>query len=469
MSKRLGWWSGFLLACQLSGCGVSSQTNPVPPPASPPPGWNWLAQTRWAVPPQDLRAYLLRQGTSEPIPLTEQMVLQIERVEDGLLTGQARVQTSIPTPLSDGAVTSADLAGSMTPEGRLDLSLTNPDGRRTRISGALLQTSSGWKLQIQSVAGSTDRLVQNAGLVLLAADQTAAELTETSKESEPDPWSWLPGTSWYVPVDYLLAYVVGPPGRAPLPISDQTLYTLQGYDHGYFWGPTTTTMTPDSGVGKFGTRSSHLNLLGCVSPQGSILLSFSPSDPDNPAITGYGVMQRLDGEWTMENQMASESAVTVTHWAYMKQVFPGVVPSPPLPVNELPGQLAATQRWAFLKNSSWQNSSATQKGLLSNGFASHPATVLEEVTYAIRDFRSGYFSGTTRLRLQGQTEDFNLAGSVTPEGALYLFFIPTSAAGATSTVGLGSMRAIPNGYTMQTQTLSPGEVQLVHWSDMLRN
>jgi hypothetical protein len=141
-------------------------------------------------------------------------------------------------------------------------------------------------------------------------------------------WRWLNNTYWYVPSQYLPAIVSNPSVGSPLPVSDQTVYYISNYKAGYFWGTTAVSYTaPNSEP----SSPSCLQLVGSVTPEGEVHLTFTPLSSTTPAplepspTIGIGTMTLQQGGWTMENQM---SAVVVgdlllTHWAYMYQCSPG--------------------------------------------------------------------------------------------------------------------------------------------------
>ncbi|AMV36750.1 hypothetical protein [Planctomyces sp. SH-PL62] len=128
-------------------------------------------------------------------------------------------------------------------------------------------------------------------------------------------WSWLADTTWYVPTPNLSATIFDPASGALVPVLDQTVYHISGYRNGYFWGETV------SQLGSGEPTSSAL--VGTVTPQGRLLLSFSSSEN---VVQGYGQMTRKHGQWTMENQMftLTSSGAQVGHWAYMVQTRPGM-------------------------------------------------------------------------------------------------------------------------------------------------
>jgi hypothetical protein len=150
----------------------------------------------------------------------------------------------------------------------------------------------------------------------------AAEISALSHHGEsriPSPtparWSWLANTYWYVPKQNLSAVIYDSSSGALVPVLDQTVYHISGYRNGYFWGET---------VAQFGNGTpSSAALVGTVTPQGRVLLSFHSSDT---VVTGYGQMTRKWGGWTMENQMftQSSSGSQIGHWAHMVQTRPGM-------------------------------------------------------------------------------------------------------------------------------------------------
>ena len=130
----------------------------------------------------------------------------------------------------------------------------------------------------------------------------------------PRRWAWLEDTYWYVPRRNLPATIFNPGTGALVPVRDQTVYHVSGYRNGYFWGETVSQLgvsTPSSSA-----------LVGSVTPQGRVLLSFSSS---SIVTQGYGEMTRKQGKWTMENQMFTGSSdAQIGHWAYMMQTKPGM-------------------------------------------------------------------------------------------------------------------------------------------------
>lgn len=129
-----------------------------------------------------------------------------------------------------------------------------------------------------------------------------------------DRWSWMSNTYWYVPTPNLAAVIYQPGSGALATVNDQTVFHVTGYRRGYFWGETVTQLGP--------AAPTSSALVGSVTPQGRVLLSFTSTT--GSTTTGYGVMTRSPRGWTMENQMfTGASSGGIGHWAYMVQTRPG--------------------------------------------------------------------------------------------------------------------------------------------------
>ena len=139
----------------------------------------------------------------------------------------------------------------------------------------------------------------------------------------PARWSWLgegEGTYWYVPTANLPAVMWDPSDPANYsPVSDQTVWHVENYAEGYFFG----TVVAQFSVGSPGCQY----LIGSVTPEGDVYIAFNQltTQPDEtPTITtGTGKMAFKDGEWTFLMQMSSgSSSMQVAHWAYMLECTP---------------------------------------------------------------------------------------------------------------------------------------------------
>lgn len=104
---------------------------------------------------------------------------------------------------------------------------------------------------------------------------------------------------------------------------------------------------------------------------------------------------------------------------------------------------------------------------------------VDQTVWHITGYREGYFWGVsaTLLRDAGgeasergpgsQPLGFTMLGSITPEGRVYLTFIPDS--GGSSTIGIG--RAVPHGsgWSLEMQMSTGSSAQTTaHWAYMVR-
>ncbi|MDR3623462.1 MAG: hypothetical protein P4L85_29285 [Paludisphaera borealis] len=133
-------------------------------------------------------------------------------------------------------------------------------------------------------------------------------------------WSWLADTYWYVPTANLPAILYNASSGQSTLVSDQTVFHIEGYSKGYFWGKAVTQLGS--------TSASTSSMLGSVTPEGQVLLTFTlTSTNSSPSVTqGFGKMTKRFGQWTMENQMFTSPTekLQIGHWAYMVQTRPGM-------------------------------------------------------------------------------------------------------------------------------------------------
>ncbi len=216
--------------------------------------------------------------------------------------------------------------------------------------------------------------------------------------------TWLAGTRWYVTADNLLAYLTDSALRIRTPVADQTLWSITTANDGAFQGTAQTQLwmrAPDGGLRKGSAATSAMG--GTVTESGEVTIVFTPSDPGQAQTTGYGQLRRVDGEWRMEMQMATGTRSLALHWAYMTQWMGGELPGA-VPEAGLDGSLRS-EEWRWLRGSAWD---AVDQELFPGGAA-----------FTIDTYRNGYFWGNGAAA-DGST--VRMAGSVTPEGSLYLLF-----------------------------------------------
>ncbi len=170
---------------------------------------------------------------------------------------------------------------------------------------------------------------------------------EASPPSPPDQWEWLQDTDWYVPQQFLPAVELDLETLMVTPVSDQTVFHIDEYSNGYFWGSTVVQIFEDP---PDPLDPVCLQLVGSVTSDGSLQLTFTPILPKVPpeflpTTTGRGKMRRVPVQtnrergWQMELQMSAGIDLTkvLTHWAFMTQCPPGVeciLPGLEIPLDE---------------------------------------------------------------------------------------------------------------------------------------
>jgi len=174
-------------------------------------------------------------------------------------------------------------------------------------------------LALALVAGALLEREFSTGYALMpaASAQTAPLLQDVNFLR----WSWLKGTTWYVPAQNPLGVVLTN-ARTITPVLDQTVYQISDYRQGFFWGKLVKKLT--------GSKPSCSSIVGSVTPEGWIQMSLVPHNHDNSTDVlvsrGMGIMRLTREGWTMEWQGASgpDDATQYSHWAYMTQTRPGL-------------------------------------------------------------------------------------------------------------------------------------------------
>jgi hypothetical protein len=155
-------------------------------------------------------------------------------------------------------------------------------------------------------------------LVSAAAAATFLLQPAAAQSQTPQAWNWMKDTYWYVPAGNLLAYRLDANSEQLTPVVDQTVWHITGYHGNYFWGRTVGVIT--SGRSQ---SVSCLSVIGSVTPEGRVLLTFVPTStsPASSVIQGIGDMRLVNGNWAVEPQMSTGPSVQIqiSHWAYMMQ------------------------------------------------------------------------------------------------------------------------------------------------------
>lgn len=247
--------------------------------------------------------------------------------------------------------------------------------------------------------------------------------------------SWLAGTQWYVTAENLLAYMTDSTLQTNTPVADQTLWNITAAQGGSFQGTAQTKLWFRTPSGQFQQSGSASNTMdGTITEGGEITIVFTPDDSDQAQTTGYGQLRRVDGEWRMEMQMATGAQVLALHWAYMTP-WTGELPAG-VPERALEGSLRS-EEWRWMVGTVW---TADDEELFPQG-----------ATFTIDSYRNGY------CWADGAASDgssLRMAGSITPEGTLYLLF---SVAGAAAVARRGTIASEGGGYRMTWTQIAGGE------------
>jgi hypothetical protein len=165
-------------------------------------------------------------------------------------------------------------------------------------------------------------------LFLLCSFQTirSEEPVEKNNKSVMDPnvkilkqiGKFIRNTTWVVPPSTLLAYeyLIG----ISTPVSDQTVWVINRYNKGYFFGDVYTSINQ--------TPTSQLKLVGSVTPNGDVYITFYPvtgSSQSTDVVKGIGKFGIYDDKpfFIMQMNSAENNLTGLSHWSYMISVKPG--------------------------------------------------------------------------------------------------------------------------------------------------
>lgn len=131
-----------------------------------------------------------------------------------------------------------------------------------------------------------------------------------------DP-SLLEHTTWVVPPETLLAYEYKEGDVTPL--VDQTVWVIDTYDKGYFFGTSYTYLSD-------GPKYSKKNIVGSITKDEAVYITFFSADqpPISKPVNGIGILEQMQDHYQFVMQMnsASNSNQGVAHWSYMVPVTP---------------------------------------------------------------------------------------------------------------------------------------------------
>lgn len=135
-----------------------------------------------------------------------------------------------------------------------------------------------------------------------------------------DDYHWLKDSYWYCPTSCMPALQIDNENTMQWTI-EQTVWHIQGYKDGFFWGIAAVLLTP---IGQTPIIKSKQNstLIGSITPQGEVLATFITQDtPNNMRFNAPGRMTQFQNQTCFEMQVSAGSDRLLTlHWAYMKQI-----------------------------------------------------------------------------------------------------------------------------------------------------
>lgn len=238
--------------------------------AAPDSQWDWLADTEWYVPADNLLAYAAESDLSNPVPIGDQTLWYIEESANGQISGQATVQLSISSSTSQLTFT-----GVVTRNGQIRIEFTNSSsGVTTTGIGQMRLRDGDWYMQMQMVTGSSLVITHWANMALSNGSTSPPDASEPPQENLASAnYRWLEGTTWTITDKNLF-------GK-----SKSGVFSIDSYESGYFWGT--------------GTSKKPFNVLGSVTPEGNLLFVVSVNGGTPNSRTGtlqktpYGGMMTL--------------------------------------------------------------------------------------------------------------------------------------------------------------------------------
>lgn len=128
---------------------------------------------------------------------------------------------------------------------------------------------------------------------------------------------YLENTVWIVPPQTLLSYQYSDGNN--IPTSDQTVWIINEYNHGYFFGDSYTALN--------GVPGSHRKIVGSITPDGEVYITFYPlSENTHEAdlVNGIGTFKKHNRKYffTMQMNSAQNSFTGLSHWSFMLSVKP---------------------------------------------------------------------------------------------------------------------------------------------------
>jgi len=248
--------------------------------------WDWLAQTVWYVPTENLLAYATDLQLNDPFPIGDQTLWYINQCADGQFSGEAVTKLSVsPVP------TNASFTGVVTPLGQIRMEFASTEGQPPIIGiGQMRFVQGAWRAQMQMATQGNSLVTHWAYMCELAPGATAPEANSPLLDTNflSDEWRWLEGSHWAIR------------DTAMFGSASEGVFSIDGYRNGYFWGS--------------GTSTQPFNVLGSTTPEGNLLLLVSVEGAPLAVRTGVIEQTSSGGQMalrTYEGEPAIGSAWTI--------------------------------------------------------------------------------------------------------------------------------------------------------------
>jgi hypothetical protein len=209
--------------------------------------WDWLADTQWYVPAENLLAYATPPDLSDPVAVGDQTLWNITESSNGYIEGVSIAQLSISS-----SPTHTPFVGVITESGQIRFEFLQGPGQTITGIGQMRWVDGAWRAVMQMITGGSLTVTHWAYMSQADANTTPPDPDNPSVDENlmSNEWRWLEGTRWAISD----AKLFGPKAKSGV-------FTIDEYRNGYFWGS--------------GTSKKPFNVLGSVTPEGNVLIALS--------------------------------------------------------------------------------------------------------------------------------------------------------------------------------------------------
>jgi hypothetical protein len=317
--------------------------------------------------------------------------------------------------------------------------------------------------------------------------------------------AFMTGSYWYVEEAFLKALALSPFELSPRRFVDQTVWVIEGYKNGYFWGKTVALNYPAGTAAEERGEPEERVLFGTVTPMGEIEVDFLIKSPFGASFfrTAYGSMEYVAGDVSEAKSYRFlyivSSGVTdrAQHWHYMNAVedgdaawtsLPGTdgmsvtmflenavddeFPFPTVAPTAAPTIYPETD-FSFIGGTYWYCATPYVPSFTFDVITEHVEFEFDQTVWEFFGYEDGYFwGGVAALIWTLDQEEIvpdatRALGSVTPDGTVKLSFMPFMAIGAAIlTVGTGNMVEYNGRRAFEMQMDTGSTDLLAHWAYM---